>query len=240
MDVWHIGYGGVTREYISKGIIRSICELIPNKGLSTGNVSTRYVDELIRVIKFNSFRKIQVGHAHFRPWEFFVKNSKSLYINNHDMWVLYTHVFWHEKSIYTISFTLRPSPDPFLTTPMPYRGIFLRKIPNFRILISITCGYSKPMFLDTRNRFKPLVLQPDHHLTHFWPRPCHTVGFFLRKIQNVHISIAMTCGYFSTLHVFGTENQFKALVLHSDHHLTQFWPHPCHTIDFICRNHENF
>ena len=108
-----------------------ICEQIPNKGLSAGNVSTRYVEELMRVRKFKSFGKIQGGHAHFWPWEFYVKNSKSLYINNHGMWVLHTHVFWHGKSIYNISFTLRPSPDPFLTTPMPYRGIFFAKNSKF-------------------------------------------------------------------------------------------------------------
>ena len=145
-----------------------ICEQIPNKGLSAGNVSTRYVEELMRVRKFKSFGKIQGGHAHFWPWEFYVKNSKSLYINNHGMWVLHTHVLWHGKSIYTISFTLRPSPDPFLTTPMPYRGNFLRKIQNFRISIIITCGYSTAMFFDMRNRFTLLVLHSNHHLTHFW------------------------------------------------------------------------
>ena len=132
--------------------------------MSAGNVSTRYVEELIRVRKFNSFGKIQVGHAHSRPWEFFVKNSKSLNINNHGMWVLYNHAFCHGKSIYTISFTLRPSPDPFLTTPIPYRGNFLRKIQNFRISIIITCGYSTPMFFDIKNRFTLLVLHSDHHL----------------------------------------------------------------------------
>ena len=140
-----------------------ICEQIPNKGLSAGNVATRYVEELMRVRKFKSFGKIHGGHAHFWPWEFFVKNSKSLYIDNHGMWVLHTHVFWHGKSIYTISFTLSPSPDPFLTTPMPYRGIFSRKIQNFRILIMMTCGYSKPMFFGAGNRFKPLGLGHSEH-----------------------------------------------------------------------------
>ena len=51
-----------------------IYEQIPNQGLSAGTVSTRYVEKLMRVINFNSFGKIQGGHAHFRPWEFFVKN----------------------------------------------------------------------------------------------------------------------------------------------------------------------
>ena len=55
----------ISQEYGSKGIIKCICELIHNKGLSAGNVSTRYVEELMRVRKFNSFGKIQGGHAHF-------------------------------------------------------------------------------------------------------------------------------------------------------------------------------
>ena len=190
----------------------------------------------MRVRKFKSFGKIQGGHAHFWPWEFFVKNSKSLYINNHGMWVLHTHVFWHGKSIYTISFTLRPSPDPFLTTPMPYRGIFLRKIQNFRISIIITCGYSTAMFFDMRNRFTLLVLHSNHHLTHFW---IHAIPWEFSHIYintsitiNFRISITITCGY-STPMFLDMKNRFTLLVLHSDHHLTQFWPHSCHTVEFL-------
>ena len=163
----------------SKGIIKCICEQIPNKGLSAGNVSTRYVEELIRVRKFNSFGKIQVGHAHFRPWEFFVKNWKSLYINNHDMWVLYTHVFWHEKSIYTISFTLRQSPDPFLTIPMPdaIPWDFFAKNSKFSYINNHNMWVLYSHVSWHENRFALLALHSDHRIT--WPNSDHTHAKFL-------------------------------------------------------------
>ena len=50
------------------------------------------------------------------------------------MWVLYTHVFWYGESFKTIIFTLRPSRDPFLTTPMLYMVIFLCNNRNFHKL----------------------------------------------------------------------------------------------------------
>ena len=94
--------------------------------------------------------------THFRPHPchtvgIFAKNSKFSYINNHDMWVLYTHVFWHGKSIYTICFTLRPSPDPFMAGG-GNMGIFgdSKKNPEIPIPIKGTPKKNKTNFANSR------------------------------------------------------------------------------------------
>ena len=175
-------------------------------------------------IKFNSIGKSQDGHALFWPWEFFWKKWKFRKFNNCGMWVLYTYVFWHGESIAGISFTLKPLFDPFVTTCDHFGRFSCDKNRNSRILITMACGYSTPMFFGTRNRFKTLFLHYDHHVTHLWPLVTILVDFRANN-RNFRILITMACGY-STPMFFGTGNRFKTLFSHYDYYVTHLRPRP--------------
>ena len=53
------------------------------------------------------------GHALFRAWEFSLQTWKILNLSYYGKWGLYSYVFWGKESIEAISFTLKPSYDPF-------------------------------------------------------------------------------------------------------------------------------